>query len=85
MIDELPTNLLYFGDNLTWLREQGKFPGNGERYTRIQILSAQNLTDGKQVCMPQRARSTTFARAQRERGEGVQGRLGGCREHLFCD
>ncbi len=23
---DIPTNLLYFGDNLTWLREHGKFP-----------------------------------------------------------
>lgn len=26
MAADIPTNLLYFGDNLTWLREHGKFP-----------------------------------------------------------
>src|SRR5690606_11859253 len=26
MAAEIPTNLLYFGDNLEWLRQQGKFP-----------------------------------------------------------
>lgn len=26
MAAELPTNLLYFGDNLTWLTNHGKFP-----------------------------------------------------------
>jgi len=26
MAADIPTNLLYFGDNLTWLREQGRFP-----------------------------------------------------------
>jgi DNA modification methylase len=25
-VADIPTNLLYFGDNLTWLREHGKFP-----------------------------------------------------------
>ena len=25
-MSDLPTNLLYFGDNLEWLRQQGKFP-----------------------------------------------------------
>ncbi len=26
MAADLPTNLLYFGDNLGWLREHGAFP-----------------------------------------------------------
>lgn len=26
LVADIPTNLLYFGDNLTWLREHGKFP-----------------------------------------------------------
>lgn len=63
---ELATNLLYFGDNLTWLREQGRFP---EESVDLDLI------DGKPVRMPQGARSTTFTRAQRERGEGVQRRL----------
>jgi hypothetical protein len=41
----------------------------------MQILSAQDLIDGKPVRMPQGARSDLFAKAGRER-HGIQGRLG---------
>ena len=50
---------------------------DGAMYPKVQILSAQDLIDGKQVRMPQGARSEMFAKAGREKGrEGVQGRLG---------
>ncbi len=50
---------------------------NSERYPKIQILSAQDLIDGRQVRMPQGARTSPFAQAERERKvEGRQGRLG---------
>jgi site-specific DNA-methyltransferase (adenine-specific) len=55
----------------TWVSEY-----DGQSYPRIQILSAQDLIDGKPVRMPQASRTAPFAKAQRERSEGVQGRLG---------
>ena len=48
----------------------------GRMYPRVQILSAQDLLEGKQVQMPG-SRTAVFAQAARERQrEGVQGRLG---------
>lgn len=45
-------------------------------YPRLQILSAQDLIDGKLPRMPA-SRTALFAEAKRERSrEGVQGRLG---------
>jgi site-specific DNA-methyltransferase (adenine-specific) len=55
----------------TWVSQY-----DGQSYPRIQILSAQDLIDGKPVRMPQASRTAPFAKAQRERSEGVQGRLG---------
>ena len=50
---------------------------DGAMYPKLQILSAQDLIDGKAVRMPQGARTDLFAKAGREKGrEGVQGRLG---------
>ena len=49
--------------------------GRVQMYPKLQILSAQDLIDGKQVRMPQGARSEMFAKAGREK-QGVQGRLG---------
>jgi hypothetical protein len=55
----------------TWVSEY-----DGRIYPRIQILSAQDLLDGKPVQMPG-SRTALFAQAARERKrEGVQGRLG---------
>lgn len=48
---------------------------DGEAYPRIQILSAQNLVEGKPVCMPNAARTTRFAKPPREVLEGMQGTL----------
>jgi site-specific DNA-methyltransferase (adenine-specific) len=48
---------------------------DGRMYPKMQILSAQDLIDGKPVRMPQGARSDLFAKARRER-HGIQGRLG---------
>ena len=49
---------------------------DGAMYPVIQILSAQNLFDGRQVKMPA-SRTALFAQAAREkRMEGTQGRLG---------
>ncbi len=48
---------------------------DGEMYPVIQILSAQQLIDGKEVKMP-RTRTALFAQAERERKqEGQQSRL----------
>ena len=54
-MSELPTNLLYFGDNLDWLRQAGKF--DGETHPKIQIMGAQDIIGGKQVRMPRGAKS----------------------------
>ena len=49
---------------------------DGQMYPKMQILSAQDLIDGREVKMPQGARGQVFAKASRERKrEGVQGRL----------
>jgi DNA modification methylase len=56
----------------TWVSET-----DGRIYPRLQILSAKDLIDGRPVRMPDSARLSLYARAERERGvEGVQGRLG---------
>jgi site-specific DNA-methyltransferase (adenine-specific) len=47
---------------------------DGKMYPKMQILSAQDLIDGKPVRMPQGARSDLFAKPGRER-HGIQGRL----------
>ena len=55
----------------TWVSEYDQ-----KTYPRIQILSAQDLIDGKAVRMPP-SQTAVFAQAARERRrEGVQGRLG---------
>ena len=54
----------------TWVSEY-----DGKTYPRIQLLSAQDLLDGKSVRMPP-SRTAVFAQAARERNsEGSQGRL----------
>lgn len=58
-------------DGGTWVSEY-----DGQTYPRIQIMSAQDLIDGRLPKMPQGARTSVFAQAQRERRrEGEQGRL----------
>jgi hypothetical protein len=48
----------------TWVSEY-----DGGTYPRVQVLSAQDLIDGKPVRMPQGARTGGFARAARESGK----------------
>jgi hypothetical protein len=55
----------------TWTSEY-----DGQTYPRVQILSAQDLLDGKRPRMPDAARTPLFARPARERrAEGRQARL----------
>ena len=54
----------------TWVSDY-----DGVIYPRLQILSAQDLIEGRQVKMPQAARTALFAEAGREKKRGQQGRL----------
>ena len=78
-MDELKTNVLYFGDNLEILRNHEYFPdecidliyldppfNSKKDYNIIQILTIEELLRGKTVDMPpQTQTSVTFAKAQK--------------------
>jgi len=78
-LDELKTNVLYFGDNLEILRNHEYFPdecidliyldppfNSKKDYPKIQLLTIDELLQGKTVDMPpQTQTNVTFAKAQK--------------------